>query len=378
MAVWLPRDRPENHSNIAMSDVDGMRRSYPEIIETANDYVRSIEMIAPGIIKVEPHFASNEYLVLSGGVHGDEKAGVVILDRLLYDIIIGDLPVQGKNILFLYGNLEAMQVNDGHGARCVQPEVGVNSNLNRCFNRGRFEKTRCYAERRANEMMDAIAGLGNANIEAIDIHQSFDVPTLEQLRGDEDRTEYTYAMLYPKTEQSSLAWIYMCYSDIVAGAVLNDMDQTHHTWAGYLATQHGANAATFEQGTIGRVDHLTFSPQLLDNLRRHIRGEVRAMYRQGCDVWRCVRSIARNTKDFMFLDSRGNPLTKAPSDFMSLGYSVVARDGDITHQLTSEERLLFANATVPLGDRAAQVIVEEKEAMDFSPGEVALRGQQAY
>lgn len=371
MSIWLSPLRRENFSNIAMSDVRGERRSYPQPVKHLNTSVARMTMIRPGIIEVESRHGGNDVLVISGGIHGDEKAGIVILDRLLFDIVTGDLPVH-QNLLLLYGNLEAMQVNDGRGARCVEPEIGVTANLNRCFNRGKFNNPRCYAEWRANEMMDAVSTLHGMRVEAIDIHQSFDVPTLERLRDDDDRTEYTYAMLYPHDESTTLSWVLMRFSDIVAGAVLNDMSVTHHTWAGFMATEYGANAATFEQGTIGHVDHVTFTPQLLDNLRRSVRGQDHATYRQGFDVWRCVRGIVRETSAFTFLDADGTPAKRAPSDFVPIGHTTIARDADTIHEIEPDHRLLFANAGIPIGDRAAQVIVQDRSVLGFEPGEIAM------
>lgn len=357
MGIWHIDD-PGSISAIAMRDVEG-RGEYPNELHHSNKDVARIEHVAPGIVEIESHYGGNTCFVLTGGIHGDEKAGVVILDRLIHGILGGDIPVK-RNLLLMYGNLAAMKANGGKGLRCIEPEVGATSNLNRCFKRGKFKSPQCYSEMRANQMMThAESVLRGCEVEAIDVHQSFAVPTLDNVRLNGDRTEYTYAMLYPHDVEATLLWIYHYFSDIVAGGVLNDMTAVHNTWAGYMAAEFGAHAATFEQGTIGHTDHVTFTPQLFDNFRRSIAGEGRLQNPEGFDVWRCVRGIFRKSDDFAFLDSEGNPLERAPLDFTPLGHPAIARDAGTIHEVLpgkDGERLIFANPEVPIGDRAAQVI----------------------
>ncbi len=354
MSIWRESD-PSNLSEIAMKDAVG-GRTYPDTLSHRNKDVTRITHALPGILKIECRHNTKDTLVLTGGMHGDEKAGIVILDRLIHEIREGKIPVR-RNLLLMYGNLEAMKANGGKGLRCVEPEVGATSNLNRCFNRGHFAEPRCYAERRANQLTRcAEATLRGHTVEAIDIHQSFGVPTLSDIRLNGDRTEYTYAMLYPLELKKTLRWVYDNFSDIVAGGVLNDMNKTHYTWAGYMAQEFGAHAATFEQGTIGHTDHVTFTPQLYDNLVRSVGGNGRLKSPEGFDVWRCVRGITRTSEDFTFLDKNGKSLDRAPQDFVPLSYATIAQDREIAHVLEEGERLLFANAGVPVGDRAAEVI----------------------
>ncbi|KND51984.1 MAG: Succinylglutamate desuccinylase [Parcubacteria bacterium C7867-001] len=349
-------DDPQNLSARAMRDPEGTKERYPSTLEHRNPDILRMTLRGPGIIEVESRHGDDDLFVITGGIHGDEKAGIVILDRLVHNILNGSIPVR-RNLLLMYGNLAAMAANDGRGVRCIEPEVGVTANLNRCFNRGLFNEARCYAERRANNLMHAAHIASGCRVEAIDIHQSFAVPVLSTVRPTGDRTEYTYAMLYPHTNvDETLKWIFEHYSDIVAGAVLNDMRVTHTTWAGYMAAEYHAHAATFEQGTIGHLDHVTFTPQLYENLARAVGGNTLLAEPEGFDVWQCIKPIVRNSDEFSFLDENGAPVTNAPLDFVPLRCSIVARDGETLYALEPGQRLLFANAAVPLGDRAAQII----------------------
>ncbi|MEX0917762.1 MAG: succinylglutamate desuccinylase/aspartoacylase family protein [Candidatus Paceibacterota bacterium] len=325
--------------------------------------IAGINEVAPGIFEVKAIHEEHPPLLIAGGIHGDEKAGIAILDHIIGELAKVKTKVR-RSLLLVYGNLEAMRASDFMGARCVEPEKGELSNLNRCFGRGLFENPETYAQRRANEITEAVESFVSrfGVPDVIDIHQSFAVPSLRAVRaGPPDRSDYTYAMAYPvHGEGPSLSWFYESYSDIVAAVVLNDMACEHHTFAGYMASAYGANAATFEQGTIGYIDFDTFVPQLQRNLLRKIGGEERLRHQEGYDVWRVVRSVAKQTEDFHFVDSDCRR-TDAPVDFLPLRRGdrggTVAVDGDTVHELTKGERPLFANANVPIGDRALAVVV---------------------
>lgn len=331
-------------------------------ISVRNTDIASVTEVSPGIFEVRVAKAEATPLIVSGGIHGDEKAGINVLDFIMAELSKAKTKVH-RNLLLIYGNLEAMGANDGLGIRCVEPEFGELSNLNRCFGHGQFEQPENYAQRRANEIMAAVDNFvtNNGVPDVIDIHQSFNVPPLKEVRGGApDRSEYTYAMAYPvHGEEESLRWFYDSYSDIVAAVVLNDMTRKHHTFAGYTAEAYGANASTFEQGTIGYVDHDTFVPQLRRNLLRKIGGENQIGRREGYDVWKWVRDIKKRTANFRFVDAEGRR-AEAPFDFLPVrrgDRGLVAIDGEEKHELGNGERLLFANPNVPIGDRAAAVVV---------------------
>lgn len=350
------KNKPFSRALLEALDTPG---SPAELPSWRNDSVRSMEMPRPGVIIVTPHGGSNDPLVLAGGIHGDERAGVVTLDEIVHAITVGTLPVR-RPVFLLYGNLAAMRSNGQKGTRCAPGDRGRTSNLNRCFGNGLFLSPQSFAEARANDLMEVLEGelAGHPWIDAIDVHQSFFVPTVAAVRGSGDRSEYTYSMLYPRLGTAeTLRWIYEQFSDIVAGAVLNSMNVQHSTFAGYMAQTFEARAATFEQGTIGSTDPLTFVPQLLSNLCHKIAGERTLFTPTGFDVWRSERPILKETECFTFLDDVGAPTATVPQDFVPVSHALIARDGSKEYRVEpDEDRLLFSNATVPLGDRAAQVI----------------------
>jgi len=105
--------------------------------------------------------ASQPTIAISGGVHGNEETGVKYID----DLVSGKagLNLDAGRIIAIHGNLEAMAMNDGKGARAT--EEGLN--LNRSFKpldpmyAAMDEKDRPYEINRGQELMSKV--LNNLN-----------------------------------------------------------------------------------------------------------------------------------------------------------------------------------------------------------------------
>lgn len=341
-----------NFSDIAIKE-EALSNEYPKIVACKNNSVAKIISPIPGLLEIESKKGTSDTLVFCCGIHGDEKAGIIINDKLIGEIVSGCLEVN-HNIVFIYGNLQAMAANEGKGSRYIEPELGYLSNLNRCFNSGGHNKS--YAQKRAANIMESLSILKNCKVKGIDIHQGFRTPSTGEVRGNKDGTFYTYAMLHTDDRAITLKWIHNEYSDIVTGTVLCNLQQPDSTFASYLARTYNAFSATFEMGTIGYIDVSTYTPQLLDNIRSKITGVTFLKTTESFDLWEQVGSIRKKTDDFSFLDENGEKMNSWPPDFIQLPYTKIAQDGDKSITLNNDERLLFANHTVPIGDRAAVIV----------------------
>lgn len=117
-------------------------------------------------------------VAIFGGIHGDERVGVEVIDKLR-----SELEIDAGTVYLAYGNLQAIK----KGARCGE------KNLNRCFVRD--NKGTLYEEIRAQELMnilDICDGLldlhsfanprGDAfaicEENAFDIVKQFDIPVI--------------------------------------------------------------------------------------------------------------------------------------------------------------------------------------------------------
>lgn len=160
----LNKEKDNQFSDISIKE-ESVKEEYPKKLVFNNLTVDSIIAPVPGVLKIDSKKKSKKTLVFSGGMHGSEKAGIEILDKIIKNIVSGSLKVN-KNILLIYGNLRAMFKN----VRLIEPEFGVISNLNRCFNQGIFNNPKSYAQERANAIMSVTEKLKPGFIEVIDIH----------------------------------------------------------------------------------------------------------------------------------------------------------------------------------------------------------------
>lgn len=339
---------------------DRKEETYPKKLSFDNPTVANITLSAPGVIEIESLKGEDETMVIGGGIHGDEKAGVVIIDELMKEIVDGSLEVN-QNLLLTYGNLQAMDANEGKGVRCVEPETGITANLNRCFNQGVFANPKNYAEFRANQITESVERLVKGCVTGIDIHQSYDVPTVGEVRNIIDDSQYTFGMLFPtESLEKTVNWIRAKFSDIVAGTVITShMDKPQKTFGGYLAQGMKGDAVTLEQGTIGDVGKDTFTPQLLENLKRKIRGEDEIQNPQNFDLWEASQIIYK-TPSLHFMDSNGLRTESLPRDFMPTNPGLIAKDDEVEYRVKEGERLLFAGLHMPNGDHAGEIIKQRK------------------
>ena len=337
---------------------------YPKQLRFDNPTVSQIVMPAPGILEIESKKGTDDTLVISGGMHGNEKSGISILDSLVRDIITGKQEVH-TNVQLIYGNLRSMAVNGGLGDRVWSKEahLGECSNLNRNFGKDLINRPESYAEHRANLIIQATRNLIVGATLGDDIHQSFKVPTLDEVRGTGGNSEYTYAVVYSDgvehySGMTPTQWIKNHYSDIVAATIEGESNGTPKTFAGYLAHNFGP-AATFEQGSIFSVGEETFTPQLLANLRLKIAGQSNLKNTQEFDQYKFQRIITRHSQDFRFLwpDGTLRDHKDAPRDFMPFEQEVLAVDRNNQYAISPKiERMVFANSQVPIGDRAGAII----------------------
>lgn len=345
----------EKFSDIAIQE-EAYLNDYPKKLTHSNTSISTINLPIPGVLEIIGKNNTDFTLIFSCGMHGDERAGIEVVDTLVSEIVFNKLPVN-SNILFIYGNLKAMSANDGKGLRCIEPEKGWVSNLNRCFIDSDGNSLNSYAQERANLIMtEGLNHLVSGKIEVLDIHQSFKVPLVGDVRDNSDRTEYTFALVSPHDRKSILEWVYEKYSDIVTGVVLNNINSVSTTFSGFMANKYKANAATLELGTIGYSDFVSFTPQLTENIRNKIKGSSYLDRKLGFDIWEVVGFVFKKSANFTFLDKNGEKTNSCQCDFMPLDYTEFAQDENQVFTIKNNECLLFANSQVPIGDRAAVII----------------------
>lgn len=343
-----------------------------------------------------------EVLILSAGLHGDELAGLRILDTLRQQICSGKIELK-KNVLFIDGNLKAMHQAISGMVKGVPAEArywkgdkdyGMEANANRMWVWEELDLSREYesfAGQRRQIIWQAIndillGGSGTAEVQAAvqhhDIHQSFKVPTVKAVRGNyHDDSEYTYGMAYGSDEFFSQR-----FGTVFAGLVQSD-PLVAQTFAGITAREFRAKSITAELGSITSRDEVTYAHKLLEALVRELEGVSPFVCETPPDIWRQLEPIIREREVDRFgfydvvgrngfpptnlgcnilvsKDNRGydvGSITEPPEDFVPLQTSVYVNNGDKSFYLPQGESVLFANAQVVEGDRAGVLIERVKE-----------------
>ena len=352
---------------------------FPQELETVNVSVKSLLHLAPGVLYLESQRKSDEILLVSVGIHSNERAGIYIADQLLKEIFSNQLEVR-TNVVFVYGSLKSMYTNHGLGDRALEADKpsGRSANLNRNFGKSFINSGKTYAEDRADEIKTALQTvLPGKKVMGIDIHQSLKCPTVSQVRNNSNiLNQYVYVMLYPRNNvdfKPLIKWVNDDFSDVLSGVVLNKKSNSHSTFASYLVREFDALGGTFEMGRIGTIDYTSFTPYLLNNLRLKIQKQDQQVQTQPIDIWSYQGSIIRETKAFSFLDNCGSERNPAEIfDFMPIDYTLIAKDRGKEYKIRKCDRLLFANDKVPIGDRAAAVVAPQNLSFEEDQNKLCI------
>lgn len=103
-----------------------------------------VNVLAPGIICIEPVKAGSKHIILSCGVHGNETAPIEICSDILDAILTGSLQLKHR-LLLIFGNLPAMN----RGERFIE------ENMNRLFS-GAHQHSNNAESRRARQLEEVV------------------------------------------------------------------------------------------------------------------------------------------------------------------------------------------------------------------------------
>ncbi|KKO46598.1 succinylglutamate desuccinylase [Arsukibacterium ikkense] len=299
-----------------------------------------------GVICFEPEQASNDDLVLSCGIHGNETAPIEICAAIVQDILTAHL-VPKVRLLVLFGNPAAINA----GSR------EITENLNRLFS-GYHSKGAglINAERHRAKALEQyvsqfyqqlpVTSLATRNRSLYDLHTA--------IRGSRFEKFAVYPYLHGKPWQQA-EFVFLAACDV--NTVLL-MQTPATTFSYYASHSHGANSFTIELGKVkpfGQNEMARFA-KANDALRALIRAEpVKAapFASSQFNIYQVYRSIIKQTQDFKlhFADDIENFTCYPPG-------TLLATDGDIEYRVERQgEALIFPNANVAIGQRAMLMVV---------------------
>jgi succinylglutamate desuccinylase len=309
-------------------------------LQNTSGVVRVV-IAAPGIISFYPETdtPNKKNVVLSCGVHGNETAPIEICDELVQHILTGKLTLS-HNVLFLFGNLPAMDI----------AERFVEENMNRLFSgaHSKGEGLVNSERKRAKALEDAVANFFNEN-SGERLH--YDLHTA--IRASKNEKFAVYPFLHErKHSKGQLAFLAACG---VKTILLSESATT--TFSYYSSYYHNAHAFTVELGKVQPFGHndMTRFTDAKAALTRLITEEEYAptVEIEELDIYRVNQVINRQEEQFSLHFDDDTP------NFTDYAKGTVLASEPNTQYIAQEdgEAIVFPNAKVAIGQRALLTVV---------------------
>lgn len=295
-------------------------------------------VLGDGIIGFNLHNTSTKAksIVLSCGVHGNETAPIEICNKLVSNILSGDIQT-GHRVLFIFGNLDSMLI----------AERFVEENLNRLFSRE--IKSTSIEGKRAKQIMHLVdAFFDDAKGERLhyDLHTA--------IRPSKNEKFAVYPFLHGrKHSKEQLAFLSAC--DV--NTILLSQTSTA-TFSYYSSYHHQAHAFTVELGKVkpfGENDMSSFTS--VNRMLRNLLEEdvlVLPEYSQcPLEIYTVNQVIDKHQTDFTlhFTDDIAN-FTQ-----FKKGQVFASETGNVYKAQFDGEAIVFPNAAVGIGQRALLTVI---------------------
>lgn len=295
-----------------------------------------VKLLSRGVVEVVPCSMSAETksIVISAGIHGDETAPMELVDRVVNDIIHGELDIKERCLFIL-----------GHPAATNQHVRFVDENLNRLFDDKQHDKS----------VESDIA------IELKSIVADFFTSTSEESRWHLDlhcairrSKHYTFAVSPKVTNQKSRHkdLISFIQKARVEAILLSNSPASTFSW--FSAENFSAQALTLELGKVAPLgeNDLSVISSFDTALRRLLEGRLEQLHLATLITYRVTQTIKRLHEDFDFnFDSDVENFTQFEHG------QVLGHDGDkLLFAKVDQEAVVFPNKNVAIGQRAALMV----------------------
>ncbi|WP_127716065.1 succinylglutamate desuccinylase [Halobacteriovorax sp. HLS] len=288
-----------------------------------------------GVLEYKPRTVSNEQVILSCAIHGNETAPIEILSNIVQDFYYEKIKSQ-KHILFIFGNPRAINIEKRF---CEE-------NLNRLFAGALEGKSSNYETQRAQVLINCVESFFKEGSRKFhyDLHTA--------IRDSEIEKFAIFPSAMDKNvDKSQLAFL----SDLgVRAVIFNDGEAT--TFSYHSAKLFGATSYTIELGKVrpfGENKKEDFEQTEL-TLRQYIDGT----YKHHTDLDNIETYIITDLIDkraesieFSFSDTAPNFTSFDKEQLICFN-----NDGDFIAK-EDGSKILFPNRKVRIGERAALIVV---------------------
>lgn len=315
--------------------------SYPKEM-TLNNGVKC-QWLERGILQFIPkQHHSNYDLIISVGVHGNETAPIELVNNLVQKIITNQLAV-AVPLLIIFANPLAM----------VQQKRFVDENLNRLFSGG-YKKPlvdNSVEAKRAQLIEQVVESFIQHNNQ--DQHYHYDLHTA--IRGSQHEKFAVYPYLHDRS--ASIEQIKFLAASAIEAVLFSNSPSG--TFSYYTSHAFNADSFTVELGQVkpwGEND-LTRLSALNDNLQFLIRAEP-ARYAESLSTikqYAVKAEIIKRTQQFKLL------IADDIKNFTAFSAGTqLTNDENYSYTTTEEERIVFPNRKIEVGQRAGLLVVPRK------------------
>ncbi len=327
--MWFLQTTLDNPKALKPTKVEGSLDTHLEWWDTGVLYVKASERS-----KSKSLNKSNQRVVISSGIHGNETAPIEIVDKLVEDILTGDLKV-AVDCLFIIGNPPAV----------IQESRFVEENLNRLFSGKHASSSNQESDRAAalESYIERFFNLGSEQLYHYDLHTA--------IRGSELEKFAVYPYLHDRSVSDfQLGFLEKC--GIQAVLLSNQPSGTFS----YFSSKHfRAHAFTIELGKVRRFgeNEMAKFTEIDAGLRNLISGlESFQDQPQEIQVFEVIEEVIKQTDNFKL---HIEPDAKNFTEFQA--GALLASDTNYEYRTKRDgERFVFPISNVPCGQRAMLVV----------------------
>ncbi len=293
-----------------------------------------LKVLGTGLIEFIPRTLTSTQVVYSCGIHGNETGPIEIINDIISDITSGDLNCI-QHTLFIIGNPKAMNLEKRF---CTE-------NLNRLFARDLSVKDDNYDVLRAKEIIKVMDNFFKEDTTKIhyDLHTAIKPSELQKFA------------IYPFTPDRAIDREQLGFLEDsgIDAVVFSNSEAT--TFSYHSSIKYGASSFTLELGKVqkfGENDRASFK-----EIEGTLRGILEGTYKKNDSISKLMLfeiNIEVIKHDDTFEFSFDNTL---PNFSKFKDGQLISKDRtDEIYANGNEQRVIFPNPNVKVGERAALII----------------------
>ena len=297
-----------------------------------------IQQPLSGVIEFIPSKPFNHSILISAGIHGNETAPIELINKLIGDIVNGRQAVS-CHLICVLGNPPSVATNQRF----------IETNLNRLFSGAHKHYKHCDETKRAFQLEELLAqtwGSTALSLTHYDLHTAI------------RRSEFEKFAVCPFGQPLDAGAMHLLDCCDIEAVLESHKPAT--TFSYFTSNQFNAHSFTLELGKaapFGQNKGLN-----LKKIEQHLRNHIEDKWRptesplpSGVRRFRVVHELIRTSEKFnLHIEDDAPNFSHIPR-----GQLVASDRGHEYRPRLTDERVVFPNPNVPVGQRAGLVVVSD-------------------